>query len=58
MQKSIRVLTALVLIELALAALGRFSPERWALLGIMALALLIPTTSLLGFLQLLQAKRG
>jgi hypothetical protein len=53
----IHLLTALVALELAGAALGYFSPDRWALLGVLAGVLLIPTTALLGFVQLRHARR-
>ena len=57
MKLLVRLLTALIVIALAVAALGYFMPERFALLAVAGVFLLFLSTVLLGALQLVQARQ-
>lgn len=57
MKLLIRLLSMLIVLALAVAALGYFAPERFFLLGAMGGVLLVPTTAALGIVQLVQARK-
>ena len=58
MKLLIRFLSGLIVLALAVAALGYLMPERFGLVGMIGVVALIPSTVLLGVVQLVHTLRN